>query len=194
LDKQAIGDRIKTLRQKKRLSQQALVERARAYIPTGRVLNRESISHYENGKTWPDVWVVSAIAQALGVSFEYLQGEPERSVMSPEPELWEITRKLNRQPPHVRELAAKLIEAAMTYGGALAEVSLRSGGGHGGETSAQVLASWAEQSVDALALQSWLHNNQSQDATIADILRFVAGESAPADDNESHEVGRQNGQ
>ncbi len=63
-----LGYRIKQLRQSRGWSQQQLVSEARRYIPEGKVLARETMSRIENGHRPPDLWVVSAIAQAMGLT------------------------------------------------------------------------------------------------------------------------------
>ncbi len=63
-----IGNRIKFMRESRGWSQVQLVNEARKYIPEGKVLARETMSRIENGHRPPDLWVLSAIAQALGLT------------------------------------------------------------------------------------------------------------------------------
>lgn len=112
-DKQVIGNRIKTLRKRKGWTQDKLVEVARRYTPEGRVLNRESISSYENKHARPDSWVALTLAQALGVSVEYLMGEKPPVMLTPAPELLDVVEAANRLPPQKRREVAELVKAGL---------------------------------------------------------------------------------
>jgi len=78
-----IGNRIKTLRERHGWSQAQLVNEARKYIPEGKVLARETMSRIENGHRPPDLWVLSAIAQALGISPGEIIDAPEVEPSAP---------------------------------------------------------------------------------------------------------------
>lgn len=150
-DKETIGARIKTLRQKHRWTQEKLVEVARLYVPPGKILNRPNVSAYEGGKARPDTWVIVAIAKAFGVSVEYLMGQDEPFMLTPEPELWDAVNQANKYPPETRRVLAQILLNSMAL------ISLEKlGTPTEGERRAQELADWVETPATDLALGSLL--------------------------------------
>lgn len=117
-----MGERIKQLRLQKNLSQEGLAEIARAYVPQGKGLQRESISRVENDHTRADSWTVLALAKALNTSTEYLFGntddprisaEPDYPV--PKPDMWRFVRRMNDMPNAKRRSTIGLIEHLLDY-------------------------------------------------------------------------------
>lgn len=111
-----IGHRIKQLRESRGWSQGQLVSEARRYIPEGKVLARETMSRIENGHRPPDLWVVAAIAQAMGLtSGEIIDGaEADLSVLrahagEPSTGVTGLVERLELLPAEIRlELTARL--------------------------------------------------------------------------------------
>jgi transcriptional regulator with XRE-family HTH domain len=96
-----IGHRIKQLRKSRGWTQTQLVSAARQYIPEGKVLARETMSRIENGHRPPDLWVVSAIAQAMGLtSGEIIDGA--------ETEPLALRLRVGEQPSGVAGLVERL--------------------------------------------------------------------------------------
>jgi transcriptional regulator with XRE-family HTH domain len=62
-----LGDQITTLRKQKDMSQTDLAKAAR--------VSREIIGRYERGEAMPSIEVAKKIADAFGVSLDYLVGE-----------------------------------------------------------------------------------------------------------------------
>lgn len=120
MDKQVIGDRIKLMRERMGWSQRDLANEARRHAPEGKRVTRNSISQYENGHSYPDNWMMQAIADALETSVPFLTGTTDDPSPGPRPtfvapELWGILESLNDQPPALRRLAVSVLEAAVEY-------------------------------------------------------------------------------
>jgi transcriptional regulator with XRE-family HTH domain len=120
LDKQAIGNRIRELRESAGLSQGELADRARRYAPGGKLVTRNSISRYENGHTYPDSWMATAIAKALEVSAEYVLGQTDDPTLGsmppfpiPKPDLYSAVAALNELPADLRRRAIVILEEAI---------------------------------------------------------------------------------
>ncbi len=111
-----IGNRIKFMRESRGWSQVQLVNEARKYIPEGKVLARETMSRIENGHRPPDLWVLSAIAQALGLTpGEILDGveagppAPSPPASGPSADIGGLVERLELLPAALRQnLAAPL--------------------------------------------------------------------------------------
>lgn len=116
-----IGLRMRHMREQHQWSQEDVAQRIRRL--TGRKVPRNSFSYYENAERYPDTWVLIAAAQALETSLAYLVGETDdpsptvRPALTPAPELWGITKKLNRLTPALRGEAAQFIEATLNFAG-----------------------------------------------------------------------------
>ncbi|OQA43186.1 MAG: Helix-turn-helix domain protein [Chloroflexi bacterium ADurb.Bin325] len=90
-----IGNRIKFMRESRGWSQVQLVNEARKYIPEGKVLARETMSRIENGHRPPDLWVLSAIAQALGLTPGEILDGVEAGPPAPSPLRQNLAAPLN---------------------------------------------------------------------------------------------------
>lgn len=162
---QELGERLKTLRTRKRWTQEQLAEAARRYAP-GRALDRALISNYERGVAEPQTWVMWALSQALGVTFEYLIGKQARTMPVPEPELYELVQALNALAPPLRFAFAQLgwdwlrsAEVAVKLANSLPRGTLGQG------SAREDLADWAAQWTAADELEA----AQEQEETLFDL-------------------------
>ncbi len=88
-----IGERIYSLRQELDIKQKELAEKVG--------ITEATLSRYENGKRTPGSDIAAKLAQALGVTADYLLGNDESKTI-PEP------AKEQRRSPEVETIAAHL--------------------------------------------------------------------------------------
>lgn len=89
----SIGERIKTARKSAKMTQEQLAEAIEA--------NRVTIAKYEAGNYLPSVPVLLKLADALGVTQEYLScgADSDTGVSSdPQDEVWQLREQLRRDP------------------------------------------------------------------------------------------------
>ena len=100
------GDKIRTLRTERGLTQDQLAELAS--------LNRVTIAKYESGKVEPGAHAMSRIADALEVSADVLLGRAEESHEQNESprthEAMIISECVDKMPPEDREKALSLLK------------------------------------------------------------------------------------
>lgn len=85
-----IGERIQMLRKQRGYNQDQLAEMAS--------LNRVTIAKYESGRIEPGAQALARIADALGVSIDYLMGREEEPHEHADDDLWDLREQLRRDP------------------------------------------------------------------------------------------------
>ena len=192
-NRQELGGRLRTLRKKKRWTQEKLEEEANRHAAGGYTVSRVSISQYENGLVYPEGPTIALLARALQVTVEYLTGAPTVIMPIAEPELWEVIRKLNRQPSTVRKLAADMLDSLFELGAELAANLRQSGTPARDEDAAQGPAESAGQSVRTASASSLA---TTPEHTTEDLQRFLLDDDEadePNGDSEQSQEGRRNG-
>jgi transcriptional regulator with XRE-family HTH domain len=194
------GERIKSLRLARELTQEELVAIARRYVPDDKILVRESLSRIENHRSRADAWTLSAIAKALDTTTDYLMGRTDDPSVSgeapfpvPKADLWKIIAQLNEMPLDVRQGAVALLEGIIEYGKTWA--SSRRPETPAREPGAQALAAWAGQPADETMLETLLDSPHEDVAQVAlDDGESLDSEQEPNGDGERWGEGRRNGQ
>lgn len=81
-------------------------------------VSRNHIWRIENGqRTRISAAIMARIADALGVSYNYLAGvDEEAAPLEPAPELRMVVRRANRLPPDQRRRLAGIVSAILDYG------------------------------------------------------------------------------
>lgn len=110
-------DRITALREARGWTQGQLMLEVQRRLPAGEDFSRSTLTRLENGERNPRALNVAALAQALGVSSDYLLGLTDDPTPSspPDPdapaaELVPLVRRLNALPGETRgKLAAALV-------------------------------------------------------------------------------------
>jgi transcriptional regulator with XRE-family HTH domain len=91
----SLGGRIKQIRQQKKMSQIELAEKADIY--------QKNISRYELDTSIPSATALKKIADALGVSTDYLLGDEDQVIIK-DKELLRNFKEVQNLPKDVREV------------------------------------------------------------------------------------------
>jgi transcriptional regulator with XRE-family HTH domain len=102
LDMTTLGEKIRVVRQKKGLSQIELAENAGIY--------QKNISRYENDTTDPSASALKKIADALGVTTDYLLSNSDEEVKINDKELLEKFEVIQNMSGKTKEAAITLID------------------------------------------------------------------------------------
>jgi transcriptional regulator with XRE-family HTH domain len=97
-----LGEKIRAVRQKKGLSQIELAESANIY--------QKNISRYENDTTDPSASALKKIADALGVTADYLLNNSEEEIKINDKELLEKFEIIQNMNGKTKEAAITLID------------------------------------------------------------------------------------
>lgn len=101
-----IGERIRQTRQLRGYSQQELASKIG--------ISMNSLYHYEKNRKTPSAEVVAKLAEALGVSADYLLGLTDDP--APKEKLFDISQYLSKDfistPANLRRIAQELLEMA----------------------------------------------------------------------------------
>jgi transcriptional regulator with XRE-family HTH domain len=97
-----LGEKIRAVRQKKGLSQIELAESASIY--------QKNISRYENDTTDPSASALKKIADALGVTADYLLNNSEEEIKINDKELLEKFEIIQNMNGKTKEAAITLID------------------------------------------------------------------------------------
>ncbi len=99
-------DRLRQWRQKRSFTQEELARRAE--VPT------ISVSHFETGHRFPNAESLRRLADALGVSTDYLLGRVKnpvgKDILATDPEVLALLRRFQRMSQQAREQAKQLFE------------------------------------------------------------------------------------
>ena len=100
-----LGERIKTLRKQRGLTQEALAEKIGC--------TQETVVYYEHNKKHPSVEKIPLLAQALGVSINDLFGDaPQTDALKVKnPKLWKKFEKVETLPENDRRIISKMLDA-----------------------------------------------------------------------------------
>ena len=111
------GARLLQLRKAKNLTQQALVDRAKALDPDLR-LSDSVLGNYESDHTVPRLTEAAALAEVLGVSLDFLtNGENSRTL--PLKDLSDSQIQLLMDLTRARAVSSRLVCAGLLFGAAL---------------------------------------------------------------------------
>lgn len=97
-----LGEKIRVVRQKKGLSQIELAENAGIY--------QKNISRYENGTTDPSATALKKIANALGVTADYLLSNSDEEIQINDKDLLEKFEAIQNMSGKTKEAAITLID------------------------------------------------------------------------------------
>lgn len=101
----SLGEKIRTVRQKKGLSQIDLAKAADIY--------QKNISRYENGTTDPSASALKKIADALGVTADYLLSDTNEDIQIKDKDLLLKFHEVQNMTGKAKETAIALIDLAI---------------------------------------------------------------------------------
>jgi transcriptional regulator with XRE-family HTH domain len=103
---QTLGDRIRQLRREKEWSQEKLAKTVGAHI--------QSIGIYEKDESIPNALILKKIADAFGVSVDYLiSGESDNAVLIKNKELLKRVELLDRLNPNSLKTVIEVMDMAL---------------------------------------------------------------------------------
>lgn len=97
-----LGEKIKLVRQKRKMSQAELAEAAKIY--------QKNISRYEQDTTIPSALVLKQIANVLGVSTDFLLNEKEEEVSIIDKDLANKFTELQTMTGKTKEMALEFLD------------------------------------------------------------------------------------